>query len=112
TKGIIVVFFRVRICNLHSDAGSLSKKMFRNYLKIALRSIRKHAIYSFINIFGLSVRIAFSIVISLWVSHEVSFDRSHTNLDQLYQVWINATFDGKVNSWTSVPLPTAEALKE
>ncbi len=86
--------------------------MFRNYLKIALRSIRKHAIYSFINIFGLSVGIACSIVISLWVSHEVSFDRSHTNLDQLYQVWINATFDGKVNSWTSVPLPTAEALKE
>lgn len=86
--------------------------MLKNYLKIAIRNIRKNPVYSFINIFGLSVGIACSIVISLWVAHETSFDKIHTNRDQLFQVWINATFDGKINSWTSVPLPTGEALKE
>jgi hypothetical protein len=85
--------------------------MLRNYFKIALRNIRKNAIYSFINIFGLSVGIACSILILLWVYDEVSYDRFHPNIKRLHQVWINATYDGKVNSWTSVPLPTAEGLR-
>jgi len=47
----------------------------------------------------------------LWVFDELAFDKFLSKSDQLYQVWINATYDGKVNSWTSLPLPTYEALK-
>jgi putative ABC transport system permease protein len=85
--------------------------MLQNYLKIALRNIRKNAVYSFINIFGLSVGIACSILILLWVYDELSYDRFHKNIDRLHQVWINAVYDGKTNTWNSVPLPTAEGLR-
>ncbi|MBT1703537.1 ABC transporter permease [Chryseosolibacter indicus] len=86
--------------------------MLKNYLKIAFRNIQKNAVYSFINIFGLTVGIACSILILLWVHDEVSYDKFHSNIDRLHQVWINAVFDGKVNTWNSVPLPTEEGLRQ
>src|ERR1700754_3052531 len=85
--------------------------MFRNYLLVTLRNLRKSKFYSFINISGLAIGITCSILIVLWVADETSFDKFHPKADRLYQVWVNAHFDGKINSWTSLPLPTYEALK-
>lgn len=85
--------------------------MLRNYLLITFRSLRKNGFYSFINITGLSIGITCSILILLWVADETSFDKFHPKADRLYQVWVNAHFDGRINSWTSLPLPTYEALK-
>jgi putative ABC transport system permease protein len=60
--------------------------MFRNYLLIALRLIKKNKLYSFINIFGLAIGLAACILILLWVNDELSFDRFHTKADQIYKV--------------------------
>jgi len=60
--------------------------MFKNHLKIALRNLKRHKGYSFINISGLAVGIACSILILLWVEHELSYDRFHENADELYRV--------------------------
>lgn len=48
--------------------------MIRNYLKIAIRNLKRHKIYSFINIFGISVGMACCIVIFLYVQHENSYE--------------------------------------
>ena len=85
--------------------------MFKNYLLVTLRNLRKNSTYSFINIAGLSIGITCSVLILLWVFDELSFDKFHPKANRLYQVWINATFDGKINSWNSLPLPAYEALK-
>jgi putative ABC transport system permease protein len=85
--------------------------MLKNYMLVMLRSLRKNGTYSFINISGLAIGITCSLLILLWVFDELTFDRFHPKANRLYQVWINATFDGKLNSWTSLPLPTYEALK-
>lgn len=85
--------------------------MFKNYLLVTLRNLRKNVTYSFINIAGLSIGIVCSILILLWVFDELSFDKFQPKANRLYQVWVNAHFDGKINSWTSVPHPTYEALK-
>jgi len=85
--------------------------MLRNFFLVALRNIRKNRLYSFVNISGLTIGIACSILILLWVNDETSYDTFIPKLDRLSQVWINAEFDGKINSWTSVPLPSYEALK-
>lgn len=85
--------------------------MFKNYLIITVRNLFKNGFYSFINIAGLAIGITCSILILLWVADETSFDKFHPKADRLYQVWVNATFNGKINSWTSVPLPTYEAMK-
>lgn len=85
--------------------------MFKNYLIITVRNLFKNGFYSFINIAGLAIGITCSILILLWVAEETSFDKFHPKADRLYQVWVNAAFNGKINSWTSVPLPTYEAMK-
>lgn len=85
--------------------------MLRNYLVITFRNLFKNGFYSFINISGLAIGIACTILIMLWVADETSFDQFHPKADRLYQVWVKAHFDGRVNSWTSVPLPTHEAMK-
>lgn len=85
--------------------------MLKNYLLVAIRNILRSKFYSFINIAGLAIGITCSILILLWVADETSFDKMHPKADRLYQLWVNAKFDGKIQSWRSVPLPTYEALK-
>jgi len=60
--------------------------MFKNYFKITFRNIIRQKTYSFINIAGLAVGMACFILISMWVQDELSFDRFHENIDQLYRV--------------------------
>jgi putative ABC transport system permease protein len=86
--------------------------MLKNYFVITLRNLLKNPTYSFINIAGLSIGITCSLLILLWVNDELSFNRFHPKVDRLYQVWVNGTFDGKVSSWNSMPLPTYQALKD
>ena len=51
--------------------------MIQNYLKVASRNIVKRKMYSFINAFGLSIGIAFCILIFLFIRDEKSFDQCH-----------------------------------
>ncbi|ELR70222.1 putative ABC transporter permease [Fulvivirga imtechensis AK7] len=85
--------------------------MLKNYFLVTFRNLYKNSAYSIINIAGLAIGITCSILILLWVDHETSYDKFLPKNDRLYQVWVNAAFDGKINSWRSVPLPTYEAMK-
>lgn len=85
--------------------------MLRNYLLVTFRNLLKNGAYSLINISGLALGITCSILILLWVADESSYDKFLPKSDRLYQVWVNAHFDGRINSWTSVPLPTYDAMK-
>jgi putative ABC transport system permease protein len=60
--------------------------MIKNYLKIALRNVKKHKGYSFINIAGLVVGMLCCILILLWVQDELSYDRYHKNADRIYRI--------------------------
>ncbi len=64
--------------------------MFKNYLKIAWRNISRHKAYSALNIAGLSIGMACSILILLWVQDELSYDRFNTNANELYRLTCNA----------------------
>ena len=85
--------------------------MLRNYFLVTLRNLLKNRLYSFINIAGLAIGITCSILIILWVSDELSYDSMIPKGNRLQQVYVNAEFDGKINTWRSVPLPTYEAMK-
>ncbi|UCC40494.1 MAG: ABC transporter permease [Candidatus Aminicenantes bacterium] len=58
--------------------------MFKNFVKITLRNIKRHWGYSFINIIGLAIGMACCILILLWVQDEFSFDKFHENYKDLY----------------------------
>jgi putative ABC transport system permease protein len=60
--------------------------MLRNYLKTAIRNLRRNKFYSFINICGLAVGLATCLLIWLYVSDELSYDRYNRNADRIYRV--------------------------
>lgn len=60
--------------------------MIKNYIKIALRNIRKYKGYSFINIVGLAIGMAVCIIILLYVQDELSFDSYHQHADRIYRI--------------------------
>lgn len=86
--------------------------MFKNYIKIAWRNITKSKSYALINIGGLGIGMAASILILIWVQFELSVDRFHKNSDRIYAVWRNGEMQGEVFSWDYTPAPYAPALKE
>lgn len=64
--------------------------MYKNYLKIGWRNIIRQKAYSALNIAGLSIGMACSILILLWVQHELSYDRFHAHAGQLYRLTCSA----------------------
>jgi len=74
------------IPSLMSHNLSWRKDMFGNYLKVALRSLLRHKVYSLINLTGLAMGMAGFILISIWVRDELAFDRFHPQSDLLCRV--------------------------
>jgi ABC-type antimicrobial peptide transport system permease subunit len=90
------------------DPNSIS--MLKNYFKSAWRSLVRGKGFSFINIAGLGIGMAAALLIFLWIGHEISFDRFHTNKDNLYEVYVlTGNMDGgpRVVNETSQPLGPA-----
>ena len=76
--------------------------MFKNYFKTALRNLTRNKVYSFINIIGLSLGLACSMLIILYVKDEVSYDRFHDGVSQIFRI-TSKSFDKKENkvNWNS-----------
>jgi ABC-type antimicrobial peptide transport system permease subunit len=60
--------------------------MFRNYLKIACRNVKRHKVYSFINISGLTIGMTCVVLLLLWIQDELSYDKFHEKIDDIYLV--------------------------
>ncbi len=84
--------------------------MIKNYLKIALRNIKKHKGYSFINIAGLAVGMACCILILLWVQDELSYDRYHDNADHIYRITYAEEIGGAFDHYALPPFAAAPAF--
>jgi ABC-type antimicrobial peptide transport system permease subunit len=68
--------------------------MIKNYLKTALRNIRRYSIYSVLNVTGMAIGMASAILILLWVQDELSYDRFFKNANDLYRVTEKQYFSG------------------
>jgi putative ABC transport system permease protein len=86
--------------------------MTRNFLLTGLRNLRRYKIYSLINIAGLSVGLACTLLILLWVRNEMSFDGFHENADRLYRVVNTEVLSGGETSYfAQCSMNLAEVLK-
>ena len=85
--------------------------MFRNYLTTVLRNLRKNKAHSFINIAGLSLGMAVTMLICLWIWDELQFDKYHKHYDRIAQVMQNQTFNGKISTGKGNDIPMAAALR-
>ncbi|MDB5229872.1 MAG: FtsX-like permease family protein [Chitinophagaceae bacterium] len=86
--------------------------MLTNYLKIAWRNLMKNKIFSFINIFGLTVGLTCCMLISLYLKYETSYDTHHKDVSRLYQLGTIFIKSGqKEDKSANTPAPMAEGLK-
>ncbi len=85
--------------------------MLTNYLKIALRTLRRHRAYSFINVAGLAVGMAAAVLILLYVQDERSYDRYHVYADRMYRL-VTGTQSSTYEAIAKVPGPWGPAVLE
>jgi putative ABC transport system permease protein len=85
--------------------------MIKNYLKVAFRNLVRNKAHTFINMAGLSVGLACSLLILLWVQNERDMDAFHKNSKQLYQVYERQYYDKKVNAQYYTPGVLAAEMK-
>ena len=85
--------------------------MLKNYIKVALRNLRKNRSYAFINILGLAMGLMVSILVFLYVIDETSYEKHITDYQDIYRMGINASLMGQsINAPVSCN-PMAEALR-
>ncbi|MCG8410534.1 MAG: ABC transporter permease [Bacteroidales bacterium] len=86
--------------------------MVLNFLKISIRNLTRNKVYSLINILGLSIGMACSILIALYIIDELSYDRYHKNSDNIYRLGFDAKLGGKEVQGVLLGLPAGPILKE
>ncbi|MFC1493270.1 ABC transporter permease [candidate division KSB1 bacterium] len=75
-----------------------SRIMFRNYLIVSLRNLKRNKGFSFINIFGLAFGLAISFILTFYVLDDLAYDRFHENADNIYRI---ASVSAR-NTWNSI----------
>ena len=87
--------------------------MLRHFISITLRNLLRNKTYTVINMIGLAIGMACTLLIFLWVNHEMSYDKFHANYEQIYRVVENQYYAGnEVFPVAVTPSPLAQSLKE
>lgn len=86
--------------------------MIKNYIKIAWRNLYKSKAYSAINIGGLALGMAVTLIIGLWMEDELTYNSYFTNQHQIAQVYQSQTFNGETGTGMAIPRPLEKALRD
>jgi len=86
--------------------------MLRNFFTIALRNLQKHRVHSFINIAGLAVGMALTVLIALWITDELSFDHYAPNHRRIgIAMHYSYLDDGRNGTGATIPMPWGNAFR-
>ena len=86
--------------------------MLQNYFKIALRNLLRNKVYSFINIFGLSLGVACCMLLALYIQDELSYDKHHAGLENIYRIDTQFESDMGLDKIGTTSPPIAMTLKD
>ena len=83
--------------------------MIKNYFKVAFRGFKRHKLFTFINVVGLSIGISSALVIFLIVYRDFTFDNYHEDKDRIYRVVTDFVYSGEpfYNGGVTGKLPEA-----
>ncbi len=84
--------------------------MIKNFFLTAWRNLLTNKTFSLINILGLALGLACSLVIMLWVQDELAKDRFHTYDNRLFRVMENQNYSGEISTFESTPGLLAEHI--
>lgn len=85
--------------------------MIKNFLKITWRNLNKNRMSSFINVGGLALGMAVTILIGLWLKDELDYDKSFDNYERLGQVYGHVITNGKIYTGRAMPIPMSTELR-
>lgn len=84
--------------------------MIKNYLKIAIRTLWKNKLFSFVTILGLSLSMAVGVILFTGLKADLDTDYFHPDLDQIVRILTKETNEGEQTKWATAPLPLATQL--
>ncbi|HZY78981.1 MAG TPA: ABC transporter permease [Cyclobacteriaceae bacterium] len=84
--------------------------MLSNYIKIAVRQLLKNKIFSFINIFGLSVGVACCVLLTIFIQDEFAYEKHFKDHERIYRMYTTFLKDGTAESFPRTSPPIATAL--
>ncbi len=85
--------------------------MFKNYLKVAFRSLNKNRVYAVINILGLALGLTVTILVFMFVKDEASYDKHWDGFDRIYRVGIKVNMMGQIMDGPASPNPMAYTFR-
>ncbi|HXL56425.1 MAG TPA: ABC transporter permease, partial [Chitinophagaceae bacterium] len=94
---------------MREDLGGL---MFRNYFKVAIRSLLKRKGYSLINIMGLAIGMAVCLLIILFIQNELSYDQWQQRGNNIYRVVLERRYPGRSTSYAIIPQSIGPAIQK
>jgi putative ABC transport system permease protein len=86
--------------------------MLKNYIRIAVRNLLRHKVYSAINIFGLAIGIAACLLIFLYVQDELTYEKHFQKSERIFRVANDINLQGQTDKFALTPLGLAPALKK
>lgn len=86
--------------------------MIKNYFKIAWRNLFRNKGFSATNLLGLTIGITCTILISLWVKDELTYNKFHANYGSIYKIYANRNFNNQVFTDENMVLPLASTIEK
>ena len=86
--------------------------MLKNYIKIAWRNLAKNKGYTIINVGGLALGMAVTLIIGLWVKDELSYNNYNTDKAKIAQIFQSQTFNGETGTGPAIPRPLEKAFRD
>ncbi|MBV7532406.1 ABC transporter permease [Chitinophaga sp. sic0106] len=86
--------------------------MLRNYLKIAVRNLLKHKVFTIINIAGLASGIVTVLLIGCWIADEWNYNKQFNNYKSIAQIYQRTTANGSIGVGNNMPFPVAATLRK
>jgi putative ABC transport system permease protein len=84
--------------------------MVKNFIIITLRSLARQRVYTFLNVLGLAVGMACALLISIYLIHELSYDKLHPDADRIYRVSVDGILRGQPLRIAVTSSPMASAI--
>ena len=86
--------------------------MFKNYFKVAFRTLNKNRAYAFINILGLALGLTITILVFLFIKDETSYDKHWSGSDRIHRIVLSANAMGQLIDGGISPSPAAQTLRD
>lgn len=107
----VIHYLRPFAIRMFSLLPKLNSMMWRQNIRISLRTLRNNFGFTILNVGGLALGIMVFILIGLWLRDELSYDDYHKNKKRVAQIMQNQMFADGIRTWNSMPWQVGQAIR-